>query len=167
MLWSHNTSIRVCSGCAEGELNSRSWSLIAWVVFYPFMHEFSIMASAAMWFCVTGFFQGGVISPAPAKCQFLHKLLVLDSHPTPPDEAHFLIRLLYWRERWYKHGYVLYLEWELLDDQIHFAALLEIFFHKSYCCSFPRAFCHYRLRVKGLEGTAEVFTLLENFCCKI
>lgn len=82
----------------------------------------------------------------------------------PPDGAHFLIGLLHCIERWYKHSYVLCLEWELLDDQINFAAFLEVFFHKFHHCSFPRAFCHFILWVKGLEGTVEVFKLLENFC---
>lgn len=54
------------------------------------------MASAAMWFCVAGFFHGGATSPAPTKCQFLHRLFVLDSHLMPPDGAHFLISLFYW-----------------------------------------------------------------------
>lgn len=166
MLWSHNTAVRVSSGCAKGEFNSRSWSLITWVFFLPFRHELLIMASAAMWFCVAGLFDGGVTSPAPAKCQFLHRLFVLDCHLIPPDGAHFLISLFYWIGRWYKHSYVLCLECELLNDQIHFAALLEVYLHKSYYCSFPRAFCHYILWVKGLEGAVEVFTLLESFCCK-
>lgn len=48
---------------------------------------------------VTGFFHGGVFSPAPTKGQFLHSLFVLESHLIPPDGAQFLIKLLYWIER--------------------------------------------------------------------
>lgn len=63
------------------------------------MHKLSIITSAATWLYVTGFFHGGVISPAPTKCQFLHRLFVLDSHLIAPDGAHFLIKLLCWIER--------------------------------------------------------------------
>lgn len=65
------------------------------------MHVLYIMASAALWFCVTAFFMTtfSVLFLSQLTGPFLCRLFVLDSKLIPPDGPHFLIRQLYWIER--------------------------------------------------------------------